>query len=53
MKVAPQELANDMVEALKLLQCAGPNHLLIEEDEYWQRCTKLLDKYFPDEEEDD
>lgn len=44
-----QQLKWDLAEALSLLQNAGPNPLLIEADEYWDRYEKLTDKYLPNE----
>lgn len=43
----------DLEEALSLLMVAGPNRLLINEDEYWERYEKLTDKYFVSDEEED
>lgn len=48
-----EQLITDLQEALSLLQMAGPNPLIVTEDEYWTRCTKLLDKYFPDQDEEE
>lgn len=48
-----EEFKADFEEALELLQMAGPNRLLINEDEYWDRYNKLTDKYIPNEDEDE
>lgn len=39
------ELILDLAEALKLLQCAGPNPLSIEPSEYWERVHRIFGKY--------
>lgn len=48
-----EEFKADFSEALNLLQMAGPNPLLVDSDEYWERYEKLTDKYLPPQEEDD
>lgn len=47
----PKDIGADLMEALALLNVAGPNPLLINADEYWDRYHDLTEKYFPDEEE--
>ena len=45
--------AEDLHEALALLQVAGPNPLLIEGEEYWARYDKLTNKYYPPEDDEE
>lgn len=49
--VAVDNLSEDFCEALNLLSVAGPNRLVIDESEYWERFQKLRDKYSDSEEE--
>lgn len=53
MKITANELMKDLEEALSLLQVAGPNPLLIESDEYFDRFNKLTDKYIKQDDEDE
>lgn len=53
MKVSPQELIADFNKALDLLQVAGPNPLVADSDEYWTEFQKLMDKYRPEQDEED
>lgn len=47
LKITPQQLVNDLLEALALLRCAGPNPMCAPPD-YWERLERLQDKYEPD-----
>lgn len=40
------ELKDDLREALELLKVCGPNPILINESEYWDRYNELMDKYY-------
>jgi hypothetical protein len=48
-----KDIVDGLNEALDLLGCAGPNRLLIDSDEYFERLEKLQDKFLEpvDEEE--
>lgn len=52
-KVTVNELLSDFEEAMTLLLMAGPNPLMINEDEYYERLTKLRDKYKEPDPDDD
>jgi hypothetical protein len=43
--ITAEELVEDLKEALELLSSSGPNPLLIESDEFWERYQILTDKW--------
>lgn len=43
------EVEIDLHEALELLAVAAPNRLLVDEDDFWDRNHRLMEKYYPEE----
>ncbi|MEK2647405.1 hypothetical protein [Bdellovibrio sp. BCCA] len=50
--VVDSQMATDLKEALDLLSCAGPNPMLVNESEYWDRYEKLTSRYTEKENDD-
>lgn len=51
--ITPKEILADLAECIFLLQHAGPNRLVIDEDVYYKRLHKITDKYIESEDEDE
>ena len=51
--ITPKEILADLAECIFLLQKAGPNRLVISEEEYYQRLHKITDKYLEKDDDDE
>jgi hypothetical protein len=51
-KYTVQEIVDGLNEALDLLSCAGPNNIMIDDREYFDRVHALQDKFELEQEEE-